>query len=227
MTSNHTSPIPVLILASNSPRRQELLAELGLAFQVRVKSVDEVEQPGETPVEMVRRLAQTKAEVIPLSKGEVIIAADTTVVLAGQVLGKPCDAEDARRMLLALRNRVHQVYTGVALRRDGQVRVQVAATDVTMRAYSDDEITEYIAGGSPLDKAGAYGIQDQSFNPVSAITGCYTTVMGLPLCLLAQMLVEWGIAVPRWPSDYCDTLERKCLCAVQRNSPTNARNQHT
>lgn len=186
-----------LVLASSSPRRQELLAELGFPFVVRVCPVDEAERPGESPVEMVARLAREKAESVPLQEGEVLIAADTTVALDGEVLGKPVDHADARRMLVALRDRVHQVHTAVALRRDGEVRVEVTTTDVTMRPYSDAEIEEYIVGGSPMDKAGAYGIQDEPFAPAGEIDGSYTNVMGLPLEMLGRMLEEWGIEAPR------------------------------
>ena len=192
-----------LVLASNSPRRQELLAVLGLPFVVRVVPVDEAERPGETPAEMVLRLARAKAAAVPLVDGELLIAADTTVDLEGTVLGKPRDEGDARRMLEAMRGRPHLVHSGIALRREGEIWSEVCSTTVVMRAYSAAEVEAYIASGGPLDKAGAYGIQDRPFSPAERIAGCYLNVMGLPLCHLAQGLLRWGVTPPALPPPYC------------------------
>jgi MAF protein len=204
-----------LVLASNSPRRQELLGRLGLAFVVRVAAVDESEQPAESPVEMVVRLAREKAAAVPLAAGELLIAADTTVDLAGEVLGKPQDEADARRMLLAMRGRPHAVHTGIALRRDGETALEVVTTGVLIRPYTAAEVEAYIASGGPLDKAGAYGIQDWPFCPVERIEGCYLNVMGLPLCHLARGLLRWGVPLPALPPPYCrDVLGQPCPVAL-------------
>ncbi len=195
-----------LILASNSPRRQELLAVLGLSYVVRVVAVDEAELPGERPLDMVARLAREKAAAVPLAPGELLIAADTTVDLAGEVLGKPRDADDARRMLRAMRGRPHAVHSAVALRRGDELLLEVASTEVAMRPYSGAEVEAYIASGGPMDKAGAYGIQDQPFSPAERIAGCYLNVMGLPLCHLARALLRWGVPLPALPPPYCQVV---------------------
>jgi len=190
----------MIYLASNSPRRRQLLALGGWDFVVAAAPVDESVLPGETPQVYVCRLAEWKARSaqanLPQGDGW-IIAADTTVAdgsapTTSEILGKPLDAADARRMLHQLRDRVHQVYTGVAVLRlsDGQLRSAAATTDVRMRAYTDAEIEAYIASGDPLDKAGAYAIQHPEFHPVQDLHGCYSNVMGLPVCLLARLMAE-------------------------------------
>jgi septum formation protein len=195
--------MPHLILASNSPRRQELLRVLGLPFTIRVAPVDEAELPDETPAAMVGRLARCKAQAVALAPDELLLAADTTVELDGVVLGKPVDEADARRMLEALRGRPHTVHSAIALRAAGREQVEVVTTAVVMRAYSEADLAAYLASGSPLDKAGAYGIQDQPFAPCERIAGCYLNVMGLPLCHVARALLAWGVAVPHLPPPYC------------------------
>jgi len=184
-----------LILASNSPRRKQLLALLGRQFQVMPADVDEKTIPGEPPSEYVRRLAEQKARAVAglAGKQALILAADTTVVDRGEILGKPADAQQAQEMLGQLRGRTHQVFTALALLSGDQLRVDCCASDVPMRNYSAQEIQAYIASGDPMDKAGAYAIQHAGFNPVTALEGCYANVVGLPLCHLARNLQAFGI----------------------------------
>lgn len=185
---------PVLILASNSPRRHQLLALGGWVFCVHVADIDESVRPGESPCDYVERLAREKVSAVAAyhPADTVIIGADTTVVIEGDILGKPADVAQARAMLTRLRGQVHQVYTGIAaLRlRDSRLLSEVVCTDVPMRNYSDDEIERYIRSGDPMDKAGAYGIQNPEFQPVARMDGCYASVMGLPLCSLARLLTQ-------------------------------------
>jgi nucleoside triphosphate pyrophosphatase len=186
-----------LVLASNSPRRQQLLALGGWDFDVLVADVDESQRPGEAPDDYVLRLAKTKAHksAEETDVDAVVIAADTTVVDAGEILGKPLDNQDAVRMLKRLRGHTHQVYTGLALLRvsDGYTLSDLSVTDVLMRAYSDEEIDAYVQTGDPLDKAGAYAIQHPRFQPVENLDGCFASVMGLPLCRLAYLLQQFDI----------------------------------
>jgi septum formation protein len=191
------------ILASNSPRRQELLGVLGVPFTIRVAPVDETELPDETPAAMVGRLAQCKARAAELGPGELLLAADTTVELDGKVLGKPVDEADAHRMLEALRGRPHTVHSAIVLRAAGREHVELVTTAVIMRPYTKAELAAYLASGSPMDKAGAYGIQDEPFAPCERIAGCYLNVMGLPLCHVARALLAWGVALPHLPPPYC------------------------
>ncbi|RMF35768.1 MAG: septum formation inhibitor Maf [Chloroflexi bacterium] len=188
----------MLVLASRSPRRRELLALLEVPFQVTPVGIAEDPRPGEPPEEMVRRLAQAKARAAAQRHRDgLIIGADTIVVLDGAVLGKPRDEEEAVRMLKALRGREHWVHTGLALVEPatGRETGRVVSTKVPMRAYSDEEIARYVASGDPLDKAGAYAIQHSGFRPVvlERLQGCYANVVGLPLCSLVEMLEAWGV----------------------------------
>lgn len=187
---------PTLILASNSPRRRQLLTLAGLPFAVSAANVDESTRPNESPAEYVLRLAETKAQTIAAEVHQIVLAADTTVVDGSDILGKPLDEAEATAMLERLRGRTHQVYTGVALlrQRDGLLLKDLCVTDVPMRDYSDDEIRAYVATGDPLDKAGAYAIQHPEFSPVARLVGCYAGVMGLPMCLVTRMLQEMGVA---------------------------------
>lgn len=183
-----------LILASNSPRRRQLLALGGWTFDAHVADIDESVGAEESPRNYVERLAREKVCAIAarsLSAG-VVVGADTTVVIDSEILGKPAHADEARAMLTRLRGRVHQVYTGIAALRmsDGELLSEVVVTDVPMRAYSDEEIVRYILSGDPMDKAGAYGIQNPDFQPVANMEGCYASVMGLPLCSLARLLAQ-------------------------------------
>lgn len=172
-----------LILASASPRRAALLTEAGISFEVCVADVDERALPGETPGEMVARLAQLKAERVAAShSGRLVLAADTVVVLDGEALGKPVDADHAKAMLRRLSGRPHEVLTGFCLAGgEGPVIIRTVSTRVFFRELGDGEIERYVASGIPLDKAGAYGIQADSFCMVSRIEGSYSNVVGLPM----------------------------------------------
>lgn len=214
----------MLILASNSPRRKQLLALTGWDYRVLAAQVDESPRPGEPPQVYVRRLAQEKAwaalELLAAAERSqaVVIAADTTVVADGEVLGKPEDAAEAGSMLRRLRDRTHQVYTGlVALRSgDGELLDDVVLTEVRMRDYSDDEIQDYILSGDPLDKAGAYAIQHPAFHPVQNLQGCYANVMGLPLCRLVQMLAKFGLQPQGSITQACQqTIHQPCQVFLQ------------
>ncbi len=182
--------IPALVLASNSPRRRELLALGGWTFSVRPADVDETPLPGETPGTYVLRLAESKAKACTLTAapGDVIVAADTTVAIDGKILGKPRDAAEAAEMLRLLRGRRHQVHTGIGVKKGEILLSDLCTTNVPMRDYSDNEIVVYVASGDPLDKAGAYAIQHAGFHPVENFSGCFASVMGLPLCHLLRLL---------------------------------------
>jgi MAF protein len=175
---------PRLILASNSPRRRQLLALTGIPFLVSAANVDESQFANEKPAEYVLRLAETKARAVKADDDQIILASDTTVVDGSDILGKPADADEAIAMLTRLRGHTHQVYTGIALLRksDGLLLKDLCVTDVPMRDYSDQEIRDYVATGDPLDKAGAYAIQHPDFHPVAHVDGCFASVMGLPVC---------------------------------------------
>lgn len=185
-----------LVLASNSPRRKELLAWLGLEFSVRPADVDESVHPDEDPTEYVQRLALAKAHKISGFAGfkELVLAADTTVTDGKTILGKPRDAQDAFSMLKQLRARVHFVHTAVVVLSPaaGRIEQELCSTRVRMRSYSDEEIAAYVASGDPLDKAGAYAIQNADFSPVEKFKGCYASVMGLPLCHVERVLRRMG-----------------------------------
>lgn len=183
----------MIILASNSPRRRELLGLLGLEPMVFPADIDETPHPMEAPRDYVVRLAATKAGWVSRRQAGVVLAADTTVVDGDQILGKPVDASDAERMLRQLRGRNHQVYSGMAVVVDGQVYSDWCCTDVPMRLYSDEELHVYIQSGDPMDKAGAYAIQHADFHPVENLLGCFANVMGLPLCHLARTFRKLGI----------------------------------
>jgi MAF protein len=187
-----------LILASNSPRRRELLMLLEWPFEVLPADVDESQLPDENPVDYVSRLACEKARAVAEIASGVVLAADTIVVDGQELLGKPVDPADARKMLERLRGRTHQVYSGIALidTRSGKAHQGVCCTNVPMRAYSDAEVDAYIATGDPMDKAGAYAIQHPGFHPVEGLVGCYASVMGLPLCHLLVGLRALGFTPP-------------------------------
>lgn len=186
-----------LVLASNSPRRRQLLALGGWKFNVYVADVDESQLSGESPAEYVLRLAKTKARAAATNAPDtaIIIAADTAVADGDDILGKPADAHEATRMLERLRAHTHQVYTGLALLRksDGYTLTDLSVTNVPMRNYSDAEIAAYVQSGDPLDKAGAYGIQHPIFQPVQGMKGCFASVMGLPLCRLTVLLRQFDV----------------------------------
>lgn len=178
----------MLVLASKSPRRAELLAAAGIPFLVRAGDIDESCIAGESPEVYVRRLAVGKALAVESDSSEIVLAADTIVVLDGEIMGKPRDAKDATRMLAALAGRRHEVITGVCLRRGDATLVEAATTVVWFAPMSDVEIAEYVASGEPMDKAGAYGIQGLASCHIDRIEGSYANVVGLPVSLVYQML---------------------------------------
>ncbi|EST56579.1 septum formation protein Maf [Brevibacillus panacihumi W25] len=188
----------MLILASSSPRRKELLQTLGLSFSIQSSDVDETTDPGMQPQEIVEELALRKARKIAsgLTEG-VVLGSDTIVVLDGEILGKPVDDEDAYRMLHALQGCEHTVYSGIALidAESGQSEVTHSRTQVRIRPLAPDEIRAYIATREPMDKAGSYAIQGIGATLVEGIEGDYFTVVGLPLRLTASMLSRFGIQV--------------------------------
>jgi septum formation protein len=183
----------LLTLASTSPRRREILATLGIEFKVIPVATDESPLDGEAPREMVLRLAIAKAEAA--TQGNLILAADTVVVLGDRMLGKPCDSDDAIEMLLALGGRSHQVMTGVALKTHTGTRAVLSTTDVQFREIGRDEAERYWQSGEPCDKAGAYGIQGLGGMFVTAIDGSYSGVMGLPVFETVELLKAAGIDV--------------------------------
>jgi septum formation protein len=174
----------MLVLASQSPRRAEILRQAGIPFTVRVADVDETPLPGEQPVDYVRRLAEAKARAVPATAEVTVLGADTTVVIDGEMLAKPAGAADARRMLGLLSGRRHEVITGVCLKRGAQVSCDHAVTAVWFARLTDREIAEYVASGEPMDKAGAYAIQGLASKFIPRIEGCYFNVVGLPISLV-------------------------------------------
>ena len=208
------------ILASKSPRRRSLLRNLLDQFLVIDPNIEEMGFPDETPADHVWRIAKDKA----LRGGETIkqsdlsepwfISADTIVVLEDEVIGKPKSAEDAARILRKLRGRTHQVLSGIALYRPGEKdpQVEVVRSDVEMREYTDNEIQSYIASGDPLDKAGAYAIQNEDFDPAPNFLDCFANVMGLPLCHLAVLLKDNGHKCN-------DLVAQRCQESIQYQCP--------
>ncbi len=195
------SPLtPRLVLASQSPRRRELLAQLGVALEVQPADADESVLPGEPPHEYVLRVAREKARAVA---GPVVLAADTAVVLGREVLGKPRDAEDARRMLRALSATSHEVLTAVCVRRtQPALAVEldvVVTTRVRFARLGDAEIDWYVSTGEPLDKAGAYAIQGAGGAFVLGVEGSVSNVVGLPLAETAELLARAGFPLPWSP----------------------------
>ncbi|MGP0171914.1 Maf family protein [Pseudomonas sp. NCHU5208] len=187
-----------LFLASASPRRRELLAQIGVPCVTQIASIDETPLPDELPKAYVERLAREKARAGLQALGEpaaaVVLGADTSVVIDDEILGKPQDFADFQHMLRRLSARTHQVMTAVALVSREREVAQVVSSDVTFRALSEAEIAAYWASGEPCDKAGGYGIQGLAAVFVSRIEGSYSAVVGLPLCETAQLLGDFGIA---------------------------------
>ena len=177
-----------LILASQSPRRKELLGLFHIPFTVQVADIDEAMDPSKSPQEEVSRVSRLKALAVAGNSEDVIIAADTIVVLDGNVLGKPADRRDAIRMLTALSGRDHQVMTGVTVVRGSRILTHTEVTDIHFRSLSQAEILRYVDTGEPMDKAGSYGIQGGAALFVEKMHGDYYNVMGLPVCRLWQML---------------------------------------
>lgn len=187
----------MLILASKSPRRQELLQKLGLTFTVLTEDIDETMDPGLPLNEEIVRVSLRKAEAVraQAAPDDVIISADTVVCIDGKRLGKPKDEADAARMLRALSGRDHEVVSGVCVMQGGRAETAAVTTALHFRELGEDEISAYIATGEPMDKAGAYGIQGLASIFVDRLDGDYYNVMGLPLCTLARMLRSFGIKI--------------------------------
>ena len=186
-------PVPKLHLASSSPRRRQILDNMGLEYTAAGVDVDERQHRGESADIMVVRLAVEKARAADAGPGTVVLAADTAVVLDGEVFGKPADRADALRMLAALSGRHHRVMTGVAVRSDNAMENVLSVTDVKFREIGPDEALDYWHSGEPRDKAGAYAIQGLAGTFVETITGSYTGVVGLPVLETAELLRAAGI----------------------------------
>lgn len=177
-----------LILASQSPRRKELLGLFRIPFTVRVADIDEAMDLGKSPFEEVARVSRLKAEAVAREQDDVVVAADTIVVCQGEILGKPVDEADAFRMLRLLSGKDHQVMTGMSVLRGETAVTCTEVTDIHFRALSDREILAYIRTGEPMDKAGSYGIQGGAALFAEKMVGDYYNVMGLPVCRLWQIL---------------------------------------
>lgn len=192
MPQAHQESRPAIVLASASPRRQELLDRLGLTYSIRPADLDETPHPGEDPIEYVVRLAAEKAEAVavdlpPDAGPTVVIGADTTVVLDGEIFGKPEDAADVRRMLSALSGRWHHVHTGVAVHLAGRTERGVATTAVKVAPLGEATIEWYLDTGEPYGKAGAYALQGAGGALVEEISGSVSGVIGLPMTLLVEL----------------------------------------
>ncbi|MGJ3238754.1 MAG: Maf family nucleotide pyrophosphatase [Anaerolineae bacterium] len=199
-----------LILASSSPRRRELLSTLTDDFTIIKPEIDETQIPDEAPLDYVQRLSREKAQAVAerIDGDATILSADTVVILSadtigiednGEILGKPADADEARAILARLRNRAHQVCTAFTVRRGAYQVTEVVRTTVHMRDYNDDEINAYIATGDPFDKAGSYAIQHEGFQPVRAIEGSHSNVVGLPVSAVRGALLGAGVILKDVP----------------------------
>jgi nucleoside triphosphate pyrophosphatase len=180
----------VLVLASKSPRRQQILRDAGIPFVVRPADVPEELRPGESAMDYVRRLAEEKAFAVPMDSGEIVLGADTVVVVDDEVLEKPLDSGDAVRMLRLLSGRQHEVITGICLRSESRKIVDTATTRVRFVILSDEELHAYVASGEPMDKAGAYAIQGLASKFIDRIEGDYFNVVGLPVALVYRYARE-------------------------------------
>jgi septum formation protein len=188
--------VTTIVLASGSPRRQDLLRALGLRFEVLPVDIDESPLDGEAAEPLVRRLSQSKAATALTLRGDdgaLVVAADTVVVLDGVVLGKPADAAENRAFLNRLSGRVHHVLTGHTLLRDGQRETVVVDTEVRMRALDGGEVDRYVATGEGLDKAGGYAIQGRGSALVERVDGCYFNVVGLSVATVVQAAARLGV----------------------------------
>lgn len=183
----------MLVLASQSPRRKELLERAGFEIVVRPSHIPEERLEGESPKEYVWRLAEEKARAVERASGEVVLAADTVVVIDDIILEKPHDDEDSARMLRQLSGRKHLVLTGISIVHDGGQHTSYAQTEVEFAHLSDEEIAEYVASGEPRDKAGAYGIQGRASKFVRGLSGCYFNIVGLPVSLVYRELRRLGM----------------------------------
>jgi septum formation protein len=181
----------MLVLASSSPRRRELLANAGIDFIVDPANVDETQQPDEAPLDFAVRLATEKAEAVGRKHTrDLVLGADTVVIVDGEVLGKPADQADATRMLRLVRGRTHEVSTGIALVSGRRVVTHIETTSVVVGKITDTEIQDYVESGEPMDKAGAYAIQGRASRWISRIEGDYFNVVGLPVAALWRLLKE-------------------------------------
>lgn len=186
---NRMTELPEIVLASGSPRRAEILSSVGWAFTKEVPDVDETEFAGEDPAEYVQRLAKTKAETIAGSNSDrIVLGADTTVVIDGQIIGKPLDLDDARRMLRLLAGNWHEVLTGVAIAVNGSTEIGLQRTKVKFGEMTKEEVNFLAEMGDPLDKAGAYAVQAQAALFIEGIEGDYWNVVGLPVSLVYRMV---------------------------------------
>jgi septum formation protein len=182
----------VLVLASKSPRRQQILRDAGIPFVIRAADVPEERRPGEPPLDYVRRLAEEKAFAVPIDSNEVVLGADTVVVVDGEVLEKPRDTRDALRMLQLLSGREHEVITGICLRSVKRKVIDTAITRVRFVPLTSEELEAYAASGEPMDKAGAYAIQGSASKFIDRIEGCYFNVVGLPVALVYRHWKEFA-----------------------------------
>jgi septum formation protein len=181
--------LPKLILASGSPRRSEIMNSVGWEFTKAVPDIDESERDGEGPADYVKRLAKEKAEAVATSyPGEIILAADTTVVIDEQIIGKPVDEDDARRMLKMLSGNWHEVLTGIAVCHNSSIEVGLQSTRVKFAPMGNAEVDFLVEKGDPLDKAGAYAVQAQAALFIEGIEGDYWNVVGLPIGLVYRMI---------------------------------------
>ncbi|MBI4306277.1 MAG: septum formation protein Maf [Chloroflexi bacterium] len=194
-----------LRLASGSPRRAAILREAGFTFAVEpARDMELAPEEDAEPATVAVTLAATKAaEVAGRHREDVVLGADTLVVLGDRILGKPASPDDAAAMLRRLRARTHRVITGVAIEGVLGRAAGTRVTSVRFRRYTDEEVRQYIESGQPMDKAGAYGIQDQPFSPAESIQGCYLNVVGLPLCLTGELLEDIGAFAPDSPRPGC------------------------
>jgi septum formation protein len=195
-----------LVLASGSPRRRDLLALLGVPFSATDADVDETPHDGERPLDLVRRLAADKARSVD---GDPVLAADTVVDVDGEVLGKPVDADDARRMLRCLSGRTHLVHTAVAVRSGEQVELEVVSTSVRFVPVSEEAIEWYVGTGEPFGKAGAYALQGAGGALVDGVEGSVSNVVGLPLATVVRLLERQDIrvlAAPQGRTEHSDVV---------------------
>lgn len=209
---NVSLPPTPIVLASASPRRRRLFQVLGVPFVVRTADIDETPLSGETPEQTAARLSHAKASVVATQVDGVVVAADTLVVVDDEVLGKPADEAEAVQILHRLRGRAHRVVTGFTVLDSaaGDAETAVVWSEVWMREYSDAEIAAYVAGGDPMDKAGAYAIQHPTFSPVARLVGCPANVMGLPTCRVDEALRARGLVLEATPTRSCRPARSRC-----------------
>ena len=190
---------PRLVLASASPRRKQILKHAGIRYCVRVADIPEQPLKDEAPEACVRRLAREKALAVKAAGDEIVLAADTVVVVDGRILGKPANAADAREMLRLLSGREHEVVTGICLKHPSGTITDAERTLVRFAVLSEAEIADYVAGGEPMDKAGAYAIQGAASKFIDRIEGCYFNVVGLPVALVRKHLEALAARPGRFP----------------------------